>query len=65
MYIKLVYGRNAGEVRDISNDVALMLIQQGRATRAFTDDPQPRLQAEAMPAVAVEPATGKKKKGHK
>jgi hypothetical protein len=63
MLIKLLLGRHAGEVCDISNEVALDLINIGRATRAFNEqaDRGPRLAAAAQPAIAIEPAAGRTK----
>jgi hypothetical protein len=57
MYIKMTQGRYAGKVRDISNDVALDLINDGRATRAFVEEPRPQ----AAPVSPAKPAAGKTK----
>jgi len=50
MYVKVLQGRFKGEVRELSNDVALDMIKLGRVGRAFQD--------EAAPAVVAAPAAG-------
>jgi hypothetical protein len=60
MYIKMLDGRYAGEVRDIENGTALALLENGRATKAFTekDSAGPRLRAADQVRQAIEPAAG-------
>jgi hypothetical protein len=50
MYVKLLQGPNAGEVRDLSNEAAMGLLAQGRVARAFDDAP-PKLRAEPRPLI--------------
>jgi hypothetical protein len=40
MYIKMLDGRFAGQVRDIENGTALELLACGRAAKAFTETPK-------------------------
>jgi len=37
MFIKVLDGRFAGQVRDIENGAALALLKEGRAEKAFTE----------------------------
>lgn len=53
MYIKVLDGRYAGQVRDIENGTALDLIKMGRATKAFVHADSARPSANAMPGTEV------------
>jgi hypothetical protein len=57
MYVKMLDGRNAGEVRDIDNATALALLKNGRAAKAFadadTESAPPRVRAGVLPAAPV------------
>jgi hypothetical protein len=59
MLIKQLQGRYAGEIQDISNDVALDLIRLGRAARPFTEEN--RADRQPAPPCMAKPA-GKKKR---
>jgi hypothetical protein len=39
MYVRMLDGQHAGEIRDLRNDVALEFLLQGRVGRAFDDVP--------------------------
>lgn len=54
MYVKMIDGRFAGEVKDLRSDVALEFLRQGRAVRAFADAP-PRA-IETAPVAPIEGA---------
>ena len=60
MYVKMLDGRFAGEVKDLRDDVALEFIRQKRAERAFQDSPAT---VRAVAAAASLKAHGGKKKG--
>ena len=50
MLVKILAGRNAGEIRDISNDVALDMIRAGRFGAANAPEaPAPRIVAAEPP----------------
>jgi hypothetical protein len=52
MYVEIIDGRYAGQMRDIENGVAMDLIRLGRAKHASFDAPAP----EAPIVVAEEPS---------
>jgi hypothetical protein len=60
MWVKMLDGRFAGEVRDLRSDVAMEFIRQKRAERAFAD-PEP-IAAATTPFALIEdaPARGPK-----
>lgn len=49
MYIRLLYGRDKGEIRDIENETAIELMKQGRAENPYIDKPAPVIAAEPEP----------------
>jgi hypothetical protein len=49
MYIRLLYGRDKGEIRDIEPGSAIELMKQGRAENPYIDKPAPV--AELAPVV--------------
>jgi hypothetical protein len=57
MYVKLLAGRYAGEVRDLSNEAAMGLLANGRAGRAFVEEnaASAPASAEAAPVQAIKP----------
>lgn len=54
MYVKMLDGRFAGEIKDLRPDVALEWIRQGKAARAFDEIPAPIL-AQAATVQIAEP----------
>ena len=59
MLVKVLAGRHAGEIRDVSNESALEMIRQGRYGQAFAPE------SAAPRVVAAEPSVApvQKKKG--
>lgn len=79
MYIKMLDGRYAGEVRDIENGTALTLIASGRAAKAFASTEvaasvvgfeasaqvKPAVEITLAPSAAVTPQNGRRRRGQR
>ncbi len=63
MYVKLLFGPFAGEVKDLANEAAMRLLEDGQASRAFEDDAP--LDHLAEPCAATISASTHRKAGRK
>jgi hypothetical protein len=59
MYIRLLEGPNAGEIRDVENGTAIELMNMKRAENPYLDAPPPVIAAK--PVEVVKPAKHGKK----
>lgn len=59
MYVRLLEGRDAGEIRDVENSTAIELMKMKRAENPYLDAPLPVIAAK--PVEAVKPAKHGKK----
>jgi hypothetical protein len=62
MYIRLLYGRDKGEIRDIEPGSAIELVKQGRAENPYIDKPAPVITAAEQVAEVVPVVIGTKVK---
>lgn len=54
MYIRLLYGRDKGEIRDIEPGAAVELMKQGRAENPYIDKPVPVIAVAEVVSVMIE-----------
>jgi hypothetical protein len=71
MDVRMCFGRHQGQIVDLETETALVMLKDGRAENPYLDpvlklnpaNTEPRLRADAVPGINIEPAPGRKKKG--
>lgn len=51
MYVKLNFGPDAGKIRDLAAEAAIGLLNDGRASRAFSDEPTEPVKTPIVPVL--------------